>query len=187
MIAPPCVIFYNHKVPPFVSVLYHYWKRSICISDFMQTTFLYLGRFLKKLAAGHYSSKLKRLCTYIPLPQQWPLRRNLTFNGSIIICFICRYCVFTGTAMLYIYLFIPIPLKTMFQCMVQNFQNKLIPYTGHSMHLVLTLCLKSQQFKLHPYSRYLTLGNIPIYPKQYYLWSYDQSSFEIGLYFICSA
>ncbi len=32
------------------------WKHSICISDFMQTTFLYLERFLKKLVDDQFSS-----------------------------------------------------------------------------------------------------------------------------------
>ncbi len=35
------------------------WKHSICISDFMQTTFFYLGGFLKKLADDHCFSITK--------------------------------------------------------------------------------------------------------------------------------
>ncbi len=56
-------------------------KRSICISDFMQTTFFYLERFLKKLADDQCSSITKGSITYIKV--YGGLIVNRKFNGSI--------------------------------------------------------------------------------------------------------
>ncbi len=71
-------------------------KRSICISDFMQTTFLYLGKFLKKLADDQCSSITKGSIyriNHITTVVDWPEIRCLMEVSTMF--HICRYCVFT--------------------------------------------------------------------------------------------
>ncbi len=76
-------------------------KHSICISDPMQTTFFYLGRFLKKLADHQCSSITKGSIyhikhTYIQLfsmEVDWPEIWRLMEVSAMF--YICRYCVFT--------------------------------------------------------------------------------------------
>ena len=65
-------------------------KRSICISDFIQTTFFYLGSFLKKLADDQCSSRTKDSIYHIKhngvhttFYHSSGLTRNLTLNGCI--------------------------------------------------------------------------------------------------------
>ena len=64
-------------------------KSSICISDFIQTIFFYLGRFLKKLADDQCSSITKSSiyhCKHIihtTFYHSNELTRNLMFNGNI--------------------------------------------------------------------------------------------------------
>ena len=68
-------------------------KRSICISDFMQTAFFYLGRFLKKLADDQCSSITKGSICHIShmyiqpfaTAEDWPEIRCLR---EYLLCFI---------------------------------------------------------------------------------------------------
>ncbi len=79
----------------------HQIKRSICISDFMQTTFFYLGRFLKKLADDQYSSITKGSIKHIK--HMYIHHFTTVVNWPEIGCwmevstmfYICRYCDFT--------------------------------------------------------------------------------------------
>ncbi len=83
------------------SVLLPQVKTRICISDFMQATFFYLGRFLKKLADDQCSSITKGsvyhikhiyiqpFTTVVDWPEIWCLMEVSTMF------YICRYCVFT--------------------------------------------------------------------------------------------
>ncbi len=89
------------KVSWWRTILPHQVKRSICISDFMQTTFFYLGRFLKKLADDQWSSITKGSIYHIkhiyiqPFTTvvEWPDIRCLMEVSTMFS--ICRYCVFT--------------------------------------------------------------------------------------------
>ncbi len=69
-------------------------KRSICISDFKQTTFFYLERYLKKLADDQFSSMPKSSIyhtKHIYIQPFYPssgLIRNLTFNLKYLLCYI---------------------------------------------------------------------------------------------------
>ncbi len=64
-------------------------KRSICISDFMCTTFFYNERFLKILADGKYSSmSIQPFITAVDWPEIGCLMEVSTLFH------ICRYCVF---------------------------------------------------------------------------------------------
>ena len=64
-------------------------KCSICISDYMQSTFFYLGRFIKKLADHQCSSITKgsiyhfKHNVHTAFYHSSELTRNLMFNGSI--------------------------------------------------------------------------------------------------------
>ena len=77
------------------SYLPHQKKCSICISNFIKTTFFYLGRLLKKLADNKSSSITKgsiyhikhntciRSYVHTTFYHSSGLSRNLIFNGSI--------------------------------------------------------------------------------------------------------
>ena len=68
------------------------WKRSMCISNDIQTTFFYFGRLLKKLADDQCSSITKDSICHITHNVHTTfyhgsgLSWNCTFNGSI--CFV---------------------------------------------------------------------------------------------------
>ncbi len=77
-------------------------KRTIYISDFMQTTFFYLDRFMKKLADNQFSSITKGRIFYTCMKHNVYTTFNLS-SGLTRKCvmevftmlYICRYCVFT--------------------------------------------------------------------------------------------
>ncbi len=72
----------------------------ICISDFMQTTFFYLGRFLTKLADDQCSSITKGSIYHIKHMYIHPFTTVVDWLeiGSLMevsaMFYICRYCVF---------------------------------------------------------------------------------------------
>ncbi len=75
--------------------------RSVCISDFMQTTFFYLERFLQKLADDQYSSITKGSIYHIKHMYIQPFTTIVDWSEirclmevSAMFC-TCRYCVFT--------------------------------------------------------------------------------------------
>ncbi len=70
------------------------WKRSICISDFMQTNFFYLGKFLKKLSNEQYSLITKGSIYHIKHTPIQPF--TMSFKMEVSIMFnIWRYSIFT--------------------------------------------------------------------------------------------
>ncbi len=74
-------------------------KRSICISDFMQTVFFYLEKSLKKLADDQYSFKIKESIYHIK--HMYIQHFTTVVDWAEIRCVMevsttcCRYCVFT--------------------------------------------------------------------------------------------
>ncbi len=82
-------VFYLQSPRISLHNLPHKLKCSIYISDFIQTTFFYLGRFLKKLADDQCSSITKGSIYHInhyvhtTFYHSSGLTRNLMFNGSI--------------------------------------------------------------------------------------------------------
>ncbi len=77
------------------------WKCSICISDYMQTTFIYLGWFLKKLADDQCSSITKGSIYH--MKPMYIQSFSMEMDWSEILClmevytmfYVCIYCVFT--------------------------------------------------------------------------------------------
>ena len=76
-------------------------KCSMCISDYMQATFFYLGKFLKKLADDQCSSISKSSIYYIKHRhiQSFSMGVDLPEIGCLMevstMFYICTYCVFT--------------------------------------------------------------------------------------------
>ncbi len=76
-------------------------KRSMYISDYMQTTVFYFGRFLKKLADDRYSSITKGSIYHIKhmfiqpftMDMGWP-EIGCLMEVSVMLN-ICTYCLFT--------------------------------------------------------------------------------------------
>ena len=81
--------------------LLHKVKISICISDFMQTTLLYNGNFVKKLTDDQSSSITKESIYHIKhmyikpfttAVDWWEIWRLMEVSTMF---YTCRYCVFT--------------------------------------------------------------------------------------------
>ena len=73
----------------------------MCILDYIQNTFFYLGRFLKKLADDQYSSIIKDSIYHIKLISIQPFTMAVDWHGTgclmeVSVMFdIWTYCVFT--------------------------------------------------------------------------------------------